>query len=633
MGYPNFEASFIEFRMTRCTNPAPPQITPALTGRRCAKVEPYRRTPIVFSSRDVSGSTVQSVVVVDAPVATLFKGDDRFDGFSRDLGWTLKVTGSVVQNVVFRQTLPENDATHGVMVGAARTLDSVGAYACGPQKRRCNSLAVHYGTPPYPTFPLPPPLTCNTAGSIGNLTEADDGEQHPLFACDGDVPQQFSSYEAALYQLGQEDEHQKRFDYTLLEDTSCQGCFDNCQTGSLSELRVVCYQNYAAGCRAIICLNGDTDNCQLRNDTGRLTDYTPEDCYVLNLHTPSPPPAPAPTPAGTPLEQNTTLAERIAASKEAWNAALGRWHIYDGGSFHPHTVQSPAGQLTPEDGTTFQTQLQEVWWLAKTASSTEPRVVRCSGKGCPAGKTGCTEVCQTTNTAFDAYGLVQDWKLKAGPRPGLGYLEAFVHPTHRSMTTTRCTCAPWQTPHCACPSATSSRMQTSWHTTTQTSGKACLCSSTPECGGSACPAPTCPSRKHATSSTSTSAGPSERTPASRATILTSAPPPLHTSSSCSACRASRKCSPAIRNCHALNGPMQVPGIRNGAQAVHRGPVHGNLRQQHPAGLARGRDGGRGAHLQHALDRDPAVHGRVLAPGNKHGAQVPPRVRRTASPNL
>lgn len=53
---------------------------------RCAGLEPYRRTPIVFSSRDVSGASVQSVVVVDAPVATLFKGDDRFDGFSRELG-------------------------------------------------------------------------------------------------------------------------------------------------------------------------------------------------------------------------------------------------------------------------------------------------------------------------------------------------------------------------------------------------------------------------------------------------------------------------------------------------------------------------------------------------------------------
>jgi hypothetical protein len=41
--------------------------------------------------------------------------------------------------------LEENDNTHGVMVGAARTLDSVGAFACGPEKLRCNSIAVHYG--------------------------------------------------------------------------------------------------------------------------------------------------------------------------------------------------------------------------------------------------------------------------------------------------------------------------------------------------------------------------------------------------------------------------------------------------------------------------------------------------------
>ena len=65
-------------------------------------MEPYKRTPIVFSNRDVSGASVQSVVVVDSPVATLFKGDDRFDGFTRELGWTLKVTGATVQNVVFR---------------------------------------------------------------------------------------------------------------------------------------------------------------------------------------------------------------------------------------------------------------------------------------------------------------------------------------------------------------------------------------------------------------------------------------------------------------------------------------------------------------------------------------------------
>lgn len=227
MGYPNFEVSFVEFRMTRC-----------------AGVEPYRRTPVVFSARDVSGGTVQSVVVVDAPVATLFKGDDRFDGFSRDLGWTLKVTGSTVQDVVFRQTLPENDATHGVMVGAARTLDSVGAFACGPQKRRCNSLAIHHGSDFFPLIIITIISPSQSAGSIANLTEDDDAEQQPLFACDGGVPQQFSSYNDALYQLGQEDESQKLFDYTKLEDTSCKGCFNSCQSGTLENLRSLCFANY-----------------------------------------------------------------------------------------------------------------------------------------------------------------------------------------------------------------------------------------------------------------------------------------------------------------------------------------------------------------------------------------------------
>lgn len=84
---------------------------------------------------------------------------------------------------------------------------------------------------------------------------------------------------------------------------------------------------------------------------------------------------------GIPLEQNLTLAERTLLSQQAWNESLGTWAIYDGGSFHPHTVASKNGQLTTEDGTTFHTDLQEVWWLAKTTTSIEPRVVRCSGKG------------------------------------------------------------------------------------------------------------------------------------------------------------------------------------------------------------------------------------------------------------
>ena len=84
----------------------------------------------------------------------------------------------------------------------------------------------------------------HSAGSIANLTEADDAEQQPLFACDGGVPQQFSSYNDALYQLGQEDESQKLFDYTKLEATSCTGCFNSCQFGTLENLMSICFANY-----------------------------------------------------------------------------------------------------------------------------------------------------------------------------------------------------------------------------------------------------------------------------------------------------------------------------------------------------------------------------------------------------
>lgn len=288
------------------------------------------------------------------------------------------MTGATVQNVVFRQTLEENDATHGVMVGAARTLDSVGAFACGPQKRRCNSLALHY------------------AGSIGNLTDADDADQHPLFACDGDVPQRFDTEALAVYELGQIEPREKVYDYVLYKNTSCQGYPSNTVvSGSLSKLRGTCYEDYEADCRAIICHNGDVNVCELRANTANVTDYPLEDCYVLDLGPFS----------------SATLTDAVALSKQAWNDQLSSWSIFDGGQFHDHLT--PGDQTREEIGNTFENHLTEVFWLAKTSQSRLPRVVRCSGKGCPNGQTGCTEQCGTTATAFGTYGLIQDWRLNA----------------------------------------------------------------------------------------------------------------------------------------------------------------------------------------------------------------------------
>jgi len=311
VGYPGFGAFALEFDMSDCV------------------AEPYLRTPIVFSSRDVSRATVSSIVVIDAPTATLWKGNDRFDGFSRTDGWTLKVTGSVVQNVLFKQTKEPTDSTHGVLAGAARTIDALGVFQCELNQYGCSSVAVHY------------------PGSIAQHSENDDAHQDRVFACDA-VPQPFDS-ESDAYDAKDE------------EDPS-----GSTTTTTTTEEIVV-----------------------------SALDPGDSSVYLFNV----------------------TLSTLIEDSKNAWSASLGTWQVYDGGEYH-----SPVEEITPNLATRrFQglcsddpcttSNMSERWWLAKTTQSGGPRVVRCSGRGCIGGTTGCTEECHSTPTAFENYGIIQDWKL------------------------------------------------------------------------------------------------------------------------------------------------------------------------------------------------------------------------------
>jgi hypothetical protein len=229
------------------------------------------------------------------------------------------------------------------------------------------------------------------------LTENDDAEQHPLFACDGGVPHKFETEALALYELGQIEPRRKVYDYIFYNNTSCQNYPPSgLITGPLSTLRGLCYEQYEDGCRAIACYNGDINNCELRANTTNMADYQFEDCYVLDL--------------GPFTQANTT--DAVALSQQAWNDKLSSWSIFDGGKFHEYTT--PDDETVIENGTTFNANLTSVIWLAKTSQTNASRVLRCSGKGCPRiGQTGCTEQCGTTTTAFGTYGLIQDWKLDA----------------------------------------------------------------------------------------------------------------------------------------------------------------------------------------------------------------------------
>lgn len=303
--------------------------------------EPYLRTPIVFSSRDVSRATVSEIVVIDAPTATLWKGNDMFDGFSRSDGWTLKVTGSIVQNILFKQTKAPTETTHGVLAGAARTIDALGVYQCELNQYGCNSLAVHY------------------PGSIAVHTENDDAPQERVFACDS-VPKAFDNKTDALAAL----------DEALTITTTTTTATTTTTTTTTATLPP-----------------GQVAN---RFDAGDSSIY---------------------------IDNGVSLSAVIADSKDAWSNSLSTWNVYYGGEFNPPIIETTPnlaqprlGGLCSDDNCTT-SNMSERWWLAKTTDSPGPRVVRCSGKGCIGGTTGCTEECHGTPTALETFGIVQDWKL------------------------------------------------------------------------------------------------------------------------------------------------------------------------------------------------------------------------------
>jgi hypothetical protein len=54
-----------------------------------------------------------------------------------------------VENVLFTQTEPPTQGTHGVMAGAARTKDAMGVFYCNSDSPRCDAVSVQYpGTSP-----------------------------------------------------------------------------------------------------------------------------------------------------------------------------------------------------------------------------------------------------------------------------------------------------------------------------------------------------------------------------------------------------------------------------------------------------------------------------------------------------
>jgi hypothetical protein len=108
------------------------------------------------------------------------------------------------------------------------------------------------------------PLFPGSIQNVSSFEPSPDSESDRVFGCDGGPPYPYANYGSALYQLGLKNKSAQVFNYTFLHKTSCRGCFDNCKSGSLEELRALCYQNYTDGCRAIMCPVNTTVNCELR---------------------------------------------------------------------------------------------------------------------------------------------------------------------------------------------------------------------------------------------------------------------------------------------------------------------------------------------------------------------------------
>ena len=295
---------------------------------------PLHRDPLFFIVMRSGCAIVAAQAYRRTKVATLWKGNSIHDGFAREDSATLQVSGAAVQNIIFKQTEPLTQGTHGVMAGAARTKDAMGVFHCEGDSSRCDSVAIHY------------------PGSIKNVTSMEPDALNAsdrVFACDAGLPIATTSYEDALYQLGQRDPTQLTYNYTLLQAQSCKGCFNQCQSGTLDELRGICYRNHTHGCNAIMCPIDSTAVCQLRTNDQTI-EYVFEDCYLLNI------PGLADNAAQSnsneifltgaeifnALADNRTLLQRKADSFAAWNAALSSWKA--------RTQQRPAPlPISPRD--------------------------------------------------------------------------------------------------------------------------------------------------------------------------------------------------------------------------------------------------------------------------------------------